>query len=276
MLIGVGIGMVLIVQKSNAPVDSQAGDISGVYVEVVSADNRNVFSIDEIAEYKLTFRDTTSTTQEFDELNLKIQFPKDYLEPVLEEFYTLGDTVFPLSEDLTTCREKDTTSSCIEFSLAKVTGSTLTDSEFLGSIFFKAKANTVDASEITLGAESNFAFNEEIHSYATNGNGEVKTPIVESTALFKIQSKCLGDYNGVKDGESEVDIQDLVKFGSKYGTLLSDKDIFNYDLVETAPSCENCTPRLDELDLKVIMANYGGSCKYNRDNVPDVDELLAL
>jgi hypothetical protein len=95
MLIGVGIGMVLIVQKSNAPADSQAGDISGVYIEVESADNRNIFSLDEIAEYKLTFRDTTQTEQAFNELNLKVQYPVNSLEPVLGEFYTLGDSVFP-------------------------------------------------------------------------------------------------------------------------------------------------------------------------------------
>jgi hypothetical protein len=276
MLIGVGIGMVLIVQKSNAPADSQAGDISGVFIEVESADNRNVYSLDEIAEYKLTFRDTTQTAQAFNELNIKVQYPKDYLEPVLEEFYTLGESVFPVSDELVNCRGIDTATSCIEFSLAKVTGSKLEDTEVLGSIFFKAIANTAEASEITLGAESNFAFNEEIHSFVTTSTGEVKTPIIESTALFKIQNKCLGDYNGVKDGVNEVDIQDLVKFGSKYGTLLSDKDIFNYDLVPTAPTCENCTPRLDELDLEVIMSNYGGSCKYTRDNVPDVTELLDL
>lgn len=276
MLIGVGLGMVLIVQKTNAPADSQAGDISGVFLEIDSVDNRNVFNVDEIAEYSLTFRDTTSTGQSFDQLNIKVQYPLASLEPIDDQFYTLGDNVMPLSDDISECRSIDTATGCVEFSLAKVSGSVLEDSEVLGSIFFKAISNTTEASEIILGAESNFTFNEDLHSYVSLSASGTKTPIVQSSALFKIQNKCLGDYNGVKDGESEVDIQDLVKFGSKFGTLLSEKDIFNYDLVPAEPSCENCTPRLDEFDLKVIMANYGGSCKYDRDNVPDHDELLNL
>lgn len=276
MLIGVGLGMVLIVQKTNAPVDSQAGDISGVFLEIDSVDNRNVFNVDEIAEYSLTFRDTTSIGQSFDQLNIKVQYPLASLEPIDDQFYTLGDNVMPLSDDISECRSIDTATGCVEFSLAKVSGSVLEDSEVLGSIFFKAISNTTEASEIILGAESSFTFNEDLHSYVSLSTSGTKTPIVQSSALFKIQNKCLGDYNGVKDGESEVDIQDLVKFGSKFGTLLSEKDIFNYDLVPTEPSCENCTPRLDEFDLKVIMANYGGSCKYDRDNVPDHDELLNL
>ncbi len=275
-LIGTSLGLVLLIQRSNAPADSQAGDLQGVFLDVTPKDNRHVFSIDEVAEYQLTFRDTTGVTNSFNNLNIKVQYPKEFLEPEAE-FFTLGSAILPASESVGECLAADSSYACAELDLAKASSALLKDGEIVANIFFKVINNTREPEELRLGVENTASFNEDTNSYVSSANNEVKVPLIGSTVLFKVQSKCLGDYNGLKSGGKEVDIEDLAMFGSKYGTLLNEKDIFNFDLVSNAPSCENCSAQLDEQDLKIILCNYASnSCRFDRDNVPTQEEILNL
>ncbi len=276
VLIGTSIGLVLLIQRSNAPADSQAGNLQGIFLDVQAKDNRLVYSLNEVAEYQLTFRDTTGATNSFNGLTLKIQYPKEFLEPEAE-FFTLGSAILPVNEEVGECRALDGNSACIELDLAKASSASLKDGEIIANVFFKVINNTREPADVIFGTEISTSFNEEVHSFVTTANNEAEVPLLAEPVQFKVQNKCLGDYNGLKSAGSEVDIEDLALFGSKFGVLLNEKDIFNFDLVPNAASCEDCSAKLDEADLKVILCNYvSNSCKFDRDNIPTDEEILNL